>query len=122
MLIGALVLAGCSSDPPLNQDVSPLDTSHDIVYQLGGTADTADITVSAGDGGTSQQQGVDVPLTNKNGTAGLRYTVGAGTFLYLSAQNNGSGTLTCEIREDGVVVASQQSSGEYSIVTCEATA
>lgn len=122
--MAVLLLAACSSDPPAKPlgSAGPLFTTHHVVYQLGGTADSADITVSAGSGGTSQQQGVTIPIRNNNGTDGLRYEVGSGAFLYLSAQNNGDGTITCEIRVDGLVVASEQSSGEFAIVTCEATA
>lgn len=93
-----------------------------IVYSLTGTATTADITIQTGSGGQSQQQGVDIPLTNQNGTQGLTFTASIGQFLYISAQNKGDGTLTCTITSDGIVVATNTSSGEYAIVTCEGDA
>jgi hypothetical protein len=96
--------------------------THEIVYQLGGTAETADITISTDGGGTSQQQGVDVPLTNKSGTPGIQFQADPGDFLYISAQNNDDGTISCEISEDGLVIAQEESSGEYAIVTCQGRA
>lgn len=96
--------------------------SHEIVYYLTGSARTADLTLSLGPGGQSQQRGVDVPLYNKNGTEGLRFTAADGDFLYLSAQNKGGGVLHCRITEDGVTVAENTSRGQYAIVTCDGSA
>ncbi|QLQ14397.1 MAG: hypothetical protein HZY73_11110 [Micropruina sp.] len=92
-----------------------------LAYYLEGDAESADITVSTASG-TSQQQGVDVPLMNKNGEAGLHYYGPAVPgFAYISAQNNGSGDLTCRIELDGKVIAQNTSSGRYAIVTCKAS-
>lgn len=97
-------------------------TAHQVVYQLGGTAETADITIATAGGGTSQQQGVSIPIINKARTRGLRLEVASGAFLYISAQNNGAGTIICTITEDGALVDTEQSSGEFAIATCKATA
>lgn len=97
-------------------------TTHAIVYLLTGTATGADITISTGGGGQSQQQGVDVPLTSTTGTPGIRFTANSGDFLYISAQNTGGGDLTCSITEDGTVVSTNTSSGEFAIATCQGTA
>jgi hypothetical protein len=88
------------------------------VYQLGGTASSADITYSTSDGGTGQQEGVDVPIKRKDGGSGLEFTMTDGGFMYISAQNKGDGTLTCTITEDGIVVSNNFASGEFAIATC----
>lgn len=36
----------------------------------------------------------------------------------MNAQQSGGGTLTCEVKLDGEVLASNESSGDYSVVTC----
>jgi hypothetical protein len=60
------------------------------VYYLTGSAKSADITIETPTG-TSQQEGVDVPMTSKTGNAGLRFTCfGTGDFVYISAQNQGT--------------------------------
>ena len=100
---------------------STSSSTHAVVYELGGTAKGADITITTADGGTSQQQGVAVPLTTA-GTNGYTLTVQSGAFLYISAQNVGSGTITCTIVEDGVEVSSNTSSGAYAIATCDGRA
>ncbi len=128
-VVGAIVIAvivavatgsGDDSDSSATfDDVAPL--VH-VVYELDGTASSADITIQTDSGGTSQQQGVDVPLRNKAGGEGLRFTFDGGEFVYISAQNNGSGTLTCRIKADGVVISENTASGEFAIATCEGTA
>jgi hypothetical protein len=52
---------------------APADRDPTVVYTLTGSAEGADITYSMGDGGTEQQQGVGVPLTNE------RWPVGGGS-------------------------------------------
>lgn len=94
----------------------------DVRYELSGTATSADITIESDTGGSSQQQDVSVPLRNENGTTGLRLDFVAGDFVYLSAQNNGSGTLTCTIKADGLVISENTASGKYAIATCKGTA
>jgi hypothetical protein len=96
--------------------------SHQIAYYLTGSAQSADLTLQLSAGGQSQQQNVGIPLMNKSGTAGLEFTANDGDFLYISAQNNGGGTLHCRITEDGSTVAAQTSRGQYAIVTCSGSA
>jgi hypothetical protein len=40
-----------------------------------------------------------------------------GDFAYISAQNNGGGTITCSILVDGSVAETNSSSGQYAICT-----
>ena len=42
----------------------------------------------------------------------------SGSFLYLSAQNNADGSITCAIEINGVEVKRSTSEGEYAIATC----
>jgi hypothetical protein len=122
----AAVLATQSSGHPARPSSSR--AGHEVTYQVGGDATSADITISTPNGGTSQQQGVDVPLTSKStGAQGLTFSgVPAGTFVYIAAQNSspdpdssaGIGTITCSILIDGVEAVSNMSSGDYAIATC----
>lgn len=98
----------------------PLPT---VVYELDGTAAAADITIETPTG-TTQQQGVDVPLTTKGGGKGLTIRgFSPGAFVYLSAQNTGGyGSLTCRIKVDGDVVSENTATGAYAIATCKGTA
>jgi hypothetical protein len=124
----AAVLATQSSGHPARPAHAAATQMHEVTYQVGGDATSADITISTPNGGTSQQQGVDVPLTSKStGAQGLTFSgVPAGTFVYIAAQNSspdpdssaGIGTITCSILIDGVEAVSNMSSGDYAIATC----
>lgn len=101
---------------------TPISTTHIVTYLLSGSATSADITYNT-PSGTEQQQGVDVPLTKETDhTPGIEQHFGSGGFLYISAQNNGDGTITCEIKVDGLTVAQNTASGEFAIATCEGSA
>lgn len=96
----------------------PIETTHKVGYELDGTARSADITYTT-PSGMGQQQGVDVPLTLKNGTLGIQLVMSDGAVPYISAQNTGSGSITCRILVDGAVVAENTSHGEFAIATCQ---
>jgi hypothetical protein len=120
---GLAMLAGVACAAPVTETSSvSLDRStHEVRYKVGGTARTADITISNGSGDSSQQSDIKVPLRNQHdGTEGIILSdVPEGTFLYISAQNQGSsGTITCAIEVDGIPVKTNQSSGGYTIATC----
>lgn len=121
-IAGAVAVAGCSSSTAGTFTGVGEPTAHHIRYFLRGSARSADLTLSLGAGGQSQQQGVDVPLYNNSGTEGIRFDADDGAFLYISAQNNGGGSLTCFIVEDGATIATNTSRGQYAIVTCEGSA
>ncbi|MBO0866440.1 MAG: hypothetical protein J2P16_15365 [Mycobacterium sp.] len=96
---------------------------HQIVFRLSGSATEANLTLNFGDGNTSQQNNVGVPLKNKQGEVGLHFEAYPGDFLYFSAQNQDSfGTLNCQIVRDGQVIARSHASGAYAIATCSARA
>lgn len=118
LLLTGCTSSGLSSSAPTVPDVP---TSHAIVYYIGGARTTANLTLTI-HGQQSQQNDVDVPLHNKNGAYGLRFDADPGEFLYVSAQNQGDGTITCRIAEDGLTIVSNESSGEFAIVTCDGSA
>lgn len=93
-----------------------------VVYEVEGTAKSVDITMES-TSGTSQQSNLKVPLSSKSGSRGLTLEMNRGDFVYISAQNQGSsGSVTCRITVDGVVVSTVTSSGGYTIATCSGTA
>lgn len=94
-----------------------------VLYEVEGTATSVDITYEAASG-TAQQSGLKVPLTRKSGTAkGISVTKSAADFVYISAQNqDDSGSVTCKITVDGVVVSTVTSRGAYTIATCSGNA
>jgi hypothetical protein len=112
----AFGITGCGHSTP----ATPPITTSDVVYKVTGSARSVDITMQTGTG-MSQQNDISVPVKNKNGEPGLHVTMPRGGFTYISAQNQGeSGTVTCSIEIDTVVVSTNTSSGAYSIATCSA--
>lgn len=95
----------------------------EVRYDVSGTATSADITIETPTG-TSQQNGVDVPLVRKSdGERGLIFTGFApGDFVYISAQNQGFGDITCSIHVNDVLISTNTSSGRFAIATCEGSA
>jgi hypothetical protein len=81
-----------------------------VRYEVTGTARTADLTLEGSDG-TVQQNDRPVP-------AAYERTATDGQFLYVSAQNKGTGEITCTIYVDDKPVKSSTSTGEYAI--CQA--
>ncbi|MCO6007080.1 MmpS family protein [Actinoallomurus purpureus] len=66
--------------------------------------------------GQEQQQGAHLPWTKS-------FKVRRGEFAVvdISAQNQGSGTVTCEIDVDGQKMKAAKSSGQYALVSCDHT-
>lgn len=60
----------------------------------------------------SQANGAKLPWTKKMSSSE------AFTIATVSAQNTGSGEISCQITVNGKVVKTNKSTGEYSIVTC----
>jgi hypothetical protein len=79
-----------------------------------GADESADITYQASHGDTQQAGGASLPWS-------YEYTADAGSFVYVSAQTDGFGPITCEIRIDGVQAEQGTSTGEYSICTASGT-
>jgi len=102
LAVGVLLLSGCGGSTPER-----------LTFEIGGSATSASITWITDNFGTSQATDASVPWTRTetytSGTLGVN----------ISAQNAGSGTITCKITDSaGKVLAQNQSSGDYAIVSC----
>ena len=81
-----------------------------VTYAVSGSTNKASLTYSNSQGGTAQQT-VSLPWSTQ-------YTMKAGDFLYISAQNeNASGSVTTEIRINGYAFKNTTSVGAYVIAT-----
>lgn len=86
-----------------------------VTYEVSGTATRASLTYQNASGGTEQAD-VSVPWKKT-------ISVKAGTFLYLSVQNNtSSGSITCKIMVDKKQFKISTSSGAYKIASCDGLA
>lgn len=122
VLAAVLLVAGCAQDAPApKRNLAAVERA--VVYQVYGTATSADITFATPSG--TQQRSVSLPLRTAAGP-GLRGTVPPGQFLYISAQQSGENdyeaSITCRIIVDSKVISENTSSGRFSIVSCKGTA
>lgn len=75
------------------------------------------ITYSSTGGNTSQVTSARLPWSKSVDSPGY----GGMTFAYVSAQNSGGGTISCQIiGPGGGVISENTSEGSYAIVTCQA--
>lgn len=88
------------------------DAKKNIVLEVTGPA-KADITYLL-NSDTSQDSDAALPWKKTLSTSE------ALTIVNLSAQNSGSGTITCKITMNGKVVKTNKSKGQYAVVTCSA--
>ena len=92
-----------------------------VIYRGEGTAESADWTAAFPDG--IRQGRADIPLTNQEGSEGLRFCADKGEFLSFTLQNRStSGSVRCVIEVDGGIIASNESSGAYKIASCDGSA
>jgi hypothetical protein len=122
-VLAVLVAIGLSIEPDWSDGPSPsgivIDDRVEVIYEVTGTASGIDITIQNPSGNTEQHNDLSVPLGTKDGRKGLHMTFRSGDFAYLSAQNTGeSGSVTCRIVADGVVIESATSRGAYVIASC----
>lgn len=85
-------------------------SGYQVKYVLTGTARSAMITYDNETGGMEQRD-VNIPWTKE-------MTVELGAPLSLVAQNNGTGSITCEIWVNGEKRKTSTSTTQYGIVTC----
>ena len=119
LVLGAVAfgITGCNDHAASPLPATP--TTSDVVYKVSGTAKAVNLTMQSATG-IVQQDNAAVPVRNRTGSEGLHYPMTRGAFAYVSAQNQGStGTVTCSIEIDGVIVSSNTSSGAYSIASCQ---
>lgn len=86
-------------------------TTFRVTYRVEGDS-SADLTYQSAGGGTSQKTGVSLPWT-------FRLKMKQGDFYYISAQNNGSGAIICQVLINGKLVKNTKSTGQYTI--CDAS-
>lgn len=98
----------------LDTSYTPEPLTVSVTYDVTGPS-TADITYLTGDLGTEQAVGADLPWSKT-----IAVDADAAV-LSVTAQNNGSGSITCSITRDGVVLSTHTSTGAYAVVTCTAT-
>jgi hypothetical protein len=106
--IGIYVFSQCSSGGIL--DI----TTHIAKYKVTGKG-TADLTYENATGGTEQKT-VNLPWEYNISP------VTSGQYLYISAQTNGTTTISCLITIDDKIFKSSTSSGEFVIATCSGLA
>ena len=108
------------SGPRLSAQVTTLSAEAarglvEVVYSVTGSAGSVSITQRNVGGGTEQYDS-SLPLSRS-------FWIRPGSFLYISAQNNGdSGDVNCAITRSGRTVQTASSSGAYVIATCSGTA
>lgn len=91
-------------------------TGH-VVYEVTGAGKASNITWMTGQGmSMAQASNARLPWRNEVQASGERFFVPT-----LSAQNAGSGMITCRITVDGTVVAEVSSEGVYAVAMCAAT-
>ena len=101
------VLAACS----LGDDDEKAATSGAVLYEVTGTACRVNTTYENAGGGTSQESNRPLPWQ-------YGFNAGAGTFVYISAQNQcDTGTVIATIYHRGVVFKQSVSDGAYVIAT-----
>lgn len=83
-----------------------------VVYEVTGTGRANNITYGDVTKGLSQQNGTKLPWT-KTAPASDGFAAYG-----LTAQNGGSGEISCKITVDGKEVANNTSSGQYAVVSC----
>jgi hypothetical protein len=129
--LAALTLAGCApvdntADPNLaaspptasspaaaKAKAKPKSDTRTVTYRISGTATRAMVTYAT-PSGQEQQNGARVPWHKT-----FKVKKAAFDVLVVSAQNQGSGTITCEIDVDGKRVKAAKSSGAYAIASCD---
>lgn len=131
--VGRLILGATQSSAGADQeqvDAALAGMAKNVVFEVEGeerySSDrwgmSVDVTITD-PSGTQQGTGKDVPLGPSGGPPGLRRTLATGSPVSLTAQisSDDSGTVTCRITADGVVIVENTSSGGYAVVSCTGT-
>lgn len=123
MLPAVLVLAataacsvptsGVGANPVTPGQLSPGAGSAKVVYEVIGKGPASNVTYAADGGGSiAQEASVKLPWRKEVSVErGFAITT-------VSAQNAGSGQITCRISVDGQLVKELTSTGQYSMVSC----
>lgn len=105
-------IGSSSSSSPSRQSLPAAPTTHTVRYYVGGTAQTADITIENETGGTEQKT-IDIPWDTT-------FSAERGQFVYVSAQSNDDAErlVNCKIEVDGEILESAESRGRFVIASC----
>lgn len=108
VVVGTIILCNL---PSSDYEPPPPKVDPRITYSITGTATSVSITLE-NETGNTEQGDFKVPFN-------MSFRVPVGTFVYISAQNNGkTGSVTCQIFVDGKVQEEATSTGAYKIATC----
>lgn len=102
-----IAIANSSSSDSLT---TPFSKNTKIKYVISGTAQSAMITYFNETGGTEQVTQA-LPFVKE-------FSVGSGAMLSLVAQNQGAGTIICEIWINGEKIKTSTTTTQYGIATC----
>lgn len=100
-------------------DPSPSGEEYEVVYEVTGSdgATRADMTFTASaDLEITQESGEALPWRKR-----LTFDEEPLTFYSVSAQNRGSGKLTCTVTVNGDEVTTNTATGRFAIVSCDAS-
>jgi hypothetical protein len=104
---GKAVVSSTSAGPPAAAATGGQSASaRTVTYVVTGS----DADVQYGAAGSSAQGKVPMTVTS---------SLGSPAYYSISAQLNGSGSVTCKIEVDGKVISQADASGGYNIATCE---
>jgi hypothetical protein len=117
--------SGTSSSAAASQKAAPAakPASRTVTYTVTGSGKATSIsylTVNGGDTGEEQANGKTLPWKKvvKIKDDGLFET----SIFSLTAQNGGTGKITCKIEADGKTISKHSSSGQYAVVSCSGSA
>ena len=114
IVVGIFIIIGfraCILSPSPTSPTIPHTPLPEVIYEITGTAERVDVTLSNATGGTEQYS--DVPLPKE-----YSYNSFSDSFVYISAQNQGEyGTVIVSIYVNGVLFKTSTSSGAYVIAT-----
>lgn len=99
LILIVLILTACKAE----------DKNEKITYRVSGTANAASLTYTNAQGGTEQTT-VDLPWE-------ITMNMPKDEFKYISAQNEGNGSIICEILINDNPYKSSTSNGEFAIAT-----
>ena len=108
LLIALPALFGaCAFPGQLNQNAGKT-----IRYEVTGDSGVAQNVTYQVTGGQQQDTQVSLPWSKE-------FTAGTGFQAFVvTAQNAGSGSISCDIAVDGKIISQQTSNGQYAVVTC----
>jgi hypothetical protein len=111
--LGAIGIFSVSNSLSKGLGGTSSSVTHRVNYDLTGTALSASITIQNESGGTEQHV-VRVPWTKE-------FRAPQGSFVYLSAQNRGTGLLEAQIYVDGEPIQRAETTEQYGIASASGT-